>query len=1099
MQRAAPRKTPAMPWPSVRGGWFLLLFFLAFSFSSKAQNLSLNLKQIPLEKVFREIEKQVPQRFVYTREMMDRSLPVSIRVQSQPLEEALQIVFADQPLTFSIEEQLITVRFRAAPPAKTGKDVRGRVTGDDGAVLGGATIHVKDQSKTTGTDENGRFAFDNLKEDAVLIVSNIGYAPREVSVTGQAFLNVVLSLSVTALDETIVIAYGQTTNRLNTGNVTKVKGEDISRQPVSNPLAALQGRVPGLVITQSSGLPGSSFTVQLRGRTALDLRLTDDQPLFIVDGVPYAPNNGYLNLLTSAFGTPSNLPGVVSPGGLSPLNNINPADIESIEVLKDADATAIYGSRGANGVILITTKQGKGKNGFTLNVQNGWSKVARTVDLLLTPEYLNMRREAFVNDNVVPDASNAFDLLLWDTTRYTDFKKLLIGGTARLTDVQGTFTGGNTTTQFLLGGSYRHESTVYPGELNDKRGAAHLNIAHATAGQRLRLQFSTSYTTDRNNLIAADLAGLINRPPNLLVYDAAGKLAWNEGGVITGYDNPLALLNQTYTARSQNLISNLLLNYKLVPSLSLRLNAGYNSVLLNEQQANPATAQNPLTGLVRSASFASNLFRSWIVEPQAEWTRSGTKARINGLLGATLQDQSNDVATTAAAGYLDDALLNSLSGATSITGSRANTQYRYAALFGRLTYNWESRYVINLSARRDGSSRFGPGKQFANFFAAGGAWLFSEEAFVSKALPFVSFGKLRGSYGTTGNDKIANYQYLDTWGATANTYQDAAALAPLKLFNPDYRWEKTTKLETALDLGFIKDRLLFSIVYYRNRSSNQLIQYRLPTTTGFTSVTQNLPALVQNKGIELVVTSNNITGNVFKWNTSANLTIPRTKLLRFPGLATSAYASQYVEGESLNLIYRLKATGIDPGTGIYTAEDRNGDGRLTPLDYVPAGRLDPVYYGGLQNTLRYKTWQLDVFVQYTKETGLNYLGASGIAPGFAYNLPTALDQSGTTKPLPIQRLTQALGSSAYNAFNNAFLLSNAVYNDASFVRLKNVALSYNLEEKLTAKAGLKSVRLYVNGQNLFTLTSYEGGDPETQNYLRLPPLRTIVCGLQITL
>jgi TonB-dependent starch-binding outer membrane protein SusC len=1085
----------------------LLCFLLIFMGSAAiSQSISLSLKNAALSKAFKQIELQSPYRFSYAAEALEGSHPVTVELKNETIETALKAIFFEQPLQWSIDQKFILVR----PAEKQAADNRvlavtlsGSVLGEDGEPIGGATVTHKQSGKATATDKQGRFQLENVSDNTLLIVSSIGYQSKEVKASGASFLEIRLSISVSKLDETVVIAYGTTTNRLNTGSVSKVPGDEISKQPVSNPLAALEGRVPGMLVTQSTGLPGSAFKVQIRGRTALDLGLTDDEPLFVIDGIPFAPNNGYLNSLTSALGTPVNSVGVAIPGGLSPFNSLNPQDIESIEVLKDADATAIYGSRGANGVVLITTKKGKaGKTVFSLNFQTGSSQPTRTLDFLNTQQYVQMRKQAFSNDSAGLTNANAFDLLVWDTSRYTDLKRLLIGNTAHNTDVQASVSGGTATTQFLVRGSYHKESTVFPAGLKDNRGTLHFNVNHLTAGQKLKISLSGSYSSDHNQLIAGDPTSLVYLPPHIQIYDFFGKLAWNEGGIFAaGYNNPLASLQQSYATTADNLISNLQLSYDLTKDILLRVNAGYNNVSLDEIRTNPLIAQNPMQNPVRSATFGNNSFKSWIIEPQALYTKNISKGRLEILLGSSWQHQSNTGLTTSGSGYFSDDLLNSLSGATSITGSRTNSEYRYEAFFGRVNYNLSQKYILNLSARRDGSSKFGPGKQFANFSAVGLAWIFSKEKFIGSAHRFLSFGKLRGSYGSTGNDKIANYQYLDTWSPTFNPYQGGAGLNPTKLFNPDYRWEKTTKLELGLDLGFAKDRWLFSAMYYRNQSSNQLVQYKMPYTTGFTSIVQNLPALVQNTGVEFSFSSIIIRKTLFSWTTSANLTLPKTKLVRFPNLSSSSYANQYVIGQPLNVIYGYRFTGINPVTGLYTVEDRDKDNVLSSKDYQVSGSLDPQLYGGLNNHIEYKNFQLDIFIQFTKQKGKTFTGVSPFPPGSISNMPLEV-LNAWQKPADqstIQRFTQGLtsGTPAFVAFSN-FRMSDGIYSDASFGRLKTVSLSYNLPEKWMRRIKLNSCRFYLSGQNLLTLTNYDGGDPETQNYLRLPPLKTITGGIQFT-
>jgi TonB-linked SusC/RagA family outer membrane protein len=1097
----------ALPWKffcRARSRYLLLLFLPLFAFRAQSQGISLTVKEASLESVLKQIQSQSPYQFIYTHETLASAKPVTLNVNNASIPKTLTLLFEGQPLSFQIEGHYIMVKSQGNLVGRpTLQEVTGMVLGEKNEPIPGATVRIKGTTQATSTDNQGAFTLKGVESQASLLFTSVGYQALLLPLNGRSHIEVHLSISVSSLDQTLVIAYGTTTKRMGTGNVSKVTAEEISRQPVSNPLAALHGKVPGMIVTQSSGLPGASVSIQIRGRTALDQGLTDDQPLFIIDGVPFAPNNGYLNVLRSALGLPDNSYGTVSPGGLSPFSSLNPSDIESIEVLKDADATAIYGSRGANGVVLITTKKGKGgKTEFTFDVQQGWSQVAQKLHMLNTRQYLDMRHEAFQNDVVTPTSTNAYDLFSWDTTRYTDFIKLLTGGTAHTTQVQGSVSGGSELTRFTLSSSYLEGTSVFPYEKKNQRETVHFSLHHTSPDKKFSTQLSGSYASDQNQLPITDLTSSINLPPNFRIYDSLGGLAWNEGGLVTSYSNPLAALNQSYNAATDNLVANLQLGYRLVDDLNLRVNTGFNTVLLEEVQAYPLSSQNPLSSPVRSATFATNRFKSWIVEPQAEYNRRIGPGKLQVLVGSTWQNQDNDVSTLSASGYVSDALLNSVSGASSVSGSRRSFQYRYGALFSRIGYNLSSKYILNLSVRRDGSSKFGPGKQFANFGSVGAAWIFSSEPWMKKQLGFISFGKLRGSYGLTGNDKIIAYQYLDTWEPTFNPYQGSTGLTPTKLFNPDYHWEKTTKLEGALDLGFFKDRLLLSLAWYRNQSSNQLVQYKLPGTTGFSSVIRNLPAVVQNTGLELMLSGTLMRTGDFNWNMAANLTFPKTRLASFPGLSLSSYATRYVVGEPLNVIYRYRYTGVDPNTGLYTVEDTNKDNVPDTRDYQVLGSLDPLYYGGLQNIFAFKGFALDIFFHFVKQTGENYLGNSGFAPGSIHNMPLEVlerwQKPGDVSPL--QRFTQLTSASqpAYNAFNGLFQRSDGIYSDASFIRLKNLSLSYNLEGRWLKMTGLKRLRLYVNGQNLLTFTPYKGGDPETQNYLRLPPLRTMAGGIQLS-
>jgi TonB-linked SusC/RagA family outer membrane protein len=817
-------------------------------------------------------------------------------------------------------------------------NLEGKVVTENGQPIMGATITEMEgvAKKIIETADDGSFYLANISPNAILFITHVGFESVKIRVNNRRQISIVLKEKAGNLDEVIVQAYGTTTRRLGTGNITKVSSKEIEIQPISNPLAALEGRVPGVTITQTSGVPGSSFNVEIRGRTALDQGLSKNDPLFVIDGVFFEPGNQPANQLRSAandhFGN----------GGLSPLNSINPADIESIEILKDADATAIYGSRGANGVILITTKKGKaGTTKITANVYTATSTPTRNMKMLNTQQYVQMRKEGFKNDGVTPgsnpyDPGYAPDIMLWDTTRYTDFKKLLIGNTAHTTDAQLSLSGGNKFTQFLLSGGYHKETNVFSNSLHDIRASAYFSINHSSENKKLAVTFSGGYSNDKNRLVATDLTQFIDLPPNLRLYNADGSLSWNEDGIsyytVNNITNPLSILLKRNTSVIENLYGNLLLSYKVLSSLTFKSSLSYNTFKNHETSLIPSTAIDPYVSayVTPSGSFANSSTNSWIIEPQLNYVKEIMQGKLEILIGGTLQEKSYNGIETNASLFSNDLLLNNPGAAGLVTAQASQTLYHYEAVFGRISYNLKDKYLVNATFRRDGSSRFGPGRQFANFGALGAGWIFSEESFFKEKLPLLSFGKLRMSYGITGNDQIGDYTFRNLWTNSGNTYQGIQTLLPAKLYNSDLGWETNKKLEVALELGIIKNKLLLSASYYRNRSDNQLINYPLPTQTGSQNVVANLPALVENSGLELVVTSKNITSSKFRWTTSLNLTIPHNKLISFPGLASTSYNGLYVVGQPLSVINSYKYLGVDPSSGIYTFDDLNKYGEFTP-------------------------------------------------------------------------------------------------------------------------------------------------------------------------
>ncbi|MEO6705145.1 MAG: SusC/RagA family TonB-linked outer membrane protein, partial [Ginsengibacter sp.] len=844
---------------------------------------------------------------------------------------------------------------------------------ENGEPLAGATVITKNSNKGVSTNNKGDFIIEGVNDDDILTITSVGYYGREIPIDKQRFFLIRLRLAVNSLEETVVKGYYSTSKKLNTGSVVKINGSQITNQPISNPILSLEGLVPGLLITQNNGLPGSRFKILIRGQNSIQ---NGNGPLFVIDGVPFLSDNDALTQLNGMLAN-------------SPFNSIDPNDIESIEILKDADATAIYGSRGANGVILITTKKIKDeRNSFSLNIYRGWGKVTRTMELMNTQQYLEMRKEAFLNDGITPENSNAPDLVSWDQSRYTDWKKLFIGGTAQTYNAQLRYSGGNQFTKFSIGTGYYKETTVFPSESGNKKATADININHKSQDNKLNLTFITSYSYDKTMLPAQDLTSFIMLPPNSYpLKDALGKYVWREAGYSVG--NPLALLQQRNDVTTDRLTANGIITYYPTKSFEIKANFGYNRVGVDEKVLSPMSSQDPAYAPKGSSTFGDNSIKTWIIEPQVSYKFNlKTKFRIETLAGSTWQKTESERKLITGYGYTNDELLSSIAAAPYVTATNSNAQYNYTAIFGRIGIDWDSKYILNITGRRDGSSRFGPDNRFSNFGAAGIAWIFSRESFIKKTMPFLSFGKLRGSIGSTGNDQIGNYQYLDTYKGTVFAYDGQPGLTPSRLFNSNYSWEENKKIELAMELGFFQDKLTVNLNYYKNKSDNQIIRYSLPTQTGFTNVLLNFPGEVQNNGYEISISAEIIKAKNFQWNASFNISHNQNKLISFPGLENSSYSTSYVVGKPLNADIGLHFIGVDAQTGIYEFNDFNKDGAIDNADYNYLGTTDPKYFGGFSNSFGYKRFELNILLEFRKQLGSEAVYSSGTALGGFINQPT---------------------------------------------------------------------------------------------------------------
>lgn len=1092
--------------------FLLLAAMMQVSATTLAQRITINQKNATLTAIFKSIRTQTGYDFIYDQDLISKSLPVSVNLKNVELKEALARTLANQSLSFTIENKIIVIQEKTLIDKVTGYfdniTVTGIVVDEKGLPLPGVIVKVKGTTRNTVSGNNGKFYISATDDNPTLILSYVGYKTIEITATSTLTVNMVLDPA--RLDEVMVIGYGTTTRRLSTGSQSGISAKDIGNQPITNVLQAMAARMAGVTVTQTNGLPGAGINIQIRGANAIGLNgVKANRPLYIIDGVPFLSEP----INTAAFA--SSQSGAALPsaeGNTSPMNTINPSDIESIEVLKDADATAIYGSRGANGVVLITTKKGKpGRTKFDVNASTGVSNVSHFVETVGTEQYLALRRKAFANNTTnpaTPSATTAPDLLVWDQNGYTDFQKEMLGNTAQTHDVNASLSGGDNSTNFFISGTYHKEGNVFPGDQGYQRGGMKVNLNHSSLDQRFNLSFNAIYSADKNTISTTDLATwAYSLPPNFPLYKADGSLNW-EGSI----NNPLGYLKQANDNRSSNLLTNLALKYTILKGLDVRASLGYSKTDLNQVVTRPLSSLNPdFAPTSGTANYTYNYTNNYIAEPQVTYTNKIWKGTLNALVGGTYQFKKSRLPySTSASGFLSDDFLRTVTAATTVTTTSSSVDYKYASLFGRLNYNVADKYILNVNFRRDGSSRFGPNNKYGNFGSVGAAWIFSQESFLKDKISWFSFGKLRGSYGVIGSDDIDNYGYLDTYTNSGYVYAGSTGLNPSRLPNPDYKWEETKKLDIGLDLAFFNDRLSLSGSYYRNRTSNQLINLTTSAQTGFTGYQSNLPATVQNSGWELSLTSTNIRKKDFSWTSSFNISQNHNKLLSFPGIEKSSYFTTYVVGNPISSYYLYQYAGINPATNLPSFTDFNGVGGINnPTggfastgrgDRYYAGTAYPKFSGGLTNALSYKKLTLDFTFQFVKQKGRSLLASSFYPPGFFSNAALSVVNGylalGAQDYLVTAGTRGAAGSAAYLAYSY-YTASDASLVDASFIRLKNVNLSYSLPTKWISKREGTSIRVYAQGQNLFTITNYEGFDPESQG-VATPPLRTLVAGLQLT-
>ncbi|ACU07681.1 putative outer membrane protein, probably involved in nutrient binding [Flavobacteriaceae bacterium 3519-10] len=964
---------------------------------------------------------------------------------------------------------------------------------DGSRPLSGVTVSQEGSSELTTTATSGTFLLRVTGENPVLVFRHPEYGERKM-VADRSSLVVSLTEKVNTIQEVVLNAgYYDVKARESTGSIAKVTAKEIENQPVTNVLSAVQGRMAGVNIIQGGGTAGGGYDVQIRGRnslrTILNSSVNGNQPLYIVDGIPWSSQ------LTSFYSTT-----ILPMRNINPLNSISPNDIESIEVLKDADATAIYGSRGGNGVIIITTKKGKtGKMRFTVNTGYGLSKVTNKMKLMDTQQYLKMRKDAYTNNGITTLPANAYDINgVWDQTRYTDWQEVLIGNTAENSTIQLSVNGGSERHSFSVSASHTDQTTVFPGDFHYKTNILNSNYEHTSADRRFLLSVSNSVSHLKNNVISSDFTNKsLNLSPNApALYDASGNINWENNT----FSNPVASLNGKYQSTILQFNHAVKLHYDFSGNWKLKLDGGINMQSLEEYNLNPNTMANPAfpagaSSARSSSSRGTSDLLSYIAEPQIAWMKKADHGEWEALAGITYQETSSENTSVTATGFASNALLYNLSAASQISVSNfGDVNYKYAAVFGRANYKYKNRYILNVTARRDGSSRFGPNNRFANFGAVGMAWLFSEEPFLQQ-FSWLNFGKLRASFGRTGSDLIGDNQFTDTYTVTSSSYNDVPALYPSRLYNPDFTWEKTNKIEVALEFALLNNRLNLTAAYYRNRSSNQLVGIPLSAVTGFSSVQANLDATVENSGWELEASAVSYQQGDTKWETSFNISVPKSKLVSFPGLDGSTYANTYLIGQPTSIVKVFQYEGINPSSGQYVFTDFNNDGKISAPDDAKAIRdIGVKYFGGLQNQISYKNISLSFLLQFVKQISWNYYrymntpGNMNNQPAEFANVWSAENPNGVIMPYSPGTV------SATNTLIASFKNSTAAISDASFIRLKNIQINYRIPVKSNF---VPAASIYLQGQNLLTWTDYIGLDPEFSVSGFLPPLKTISMGLQL--
>jgi TonB-linked SusC/RagA family outer membrane protein len=1133
---------------------FLTAFLLNVSAKNFGQQVTLNVKNVAMDKVFREIEKQTGYGIYFTKKMLKDAGRITLVVKNKPVKDVLQLCFSKQPFTFSIENNAIIISVRPAsadrqPDLSTAIpqaliSIHGIVKDANGNPLAGVSVVIKGTGKGTSTSADGRFTIDANAGD-VLEFSFVGYEKRSVKVGPSNNLSIVMIIEATMGNEVVVVGYGTTKKSDLTGAVATAPIGDMQKAPVRSFTEALAGRIAGVVVSSVDGQPGSTNNIVIRGNNSIT---GDNSPLYVIDGFPNESINS---------------------------NSINPDDIESISVLKDASATAIYGARGANGVIVITTKTGKvGPPVVSFSTYYGIQKVNHSVPLMDPYNFVKYQLENSPGDTTV-NFSGAYYFLKNGVTldSYRDSANIdwqsRLFRSAPMKNYDLSVSGGNAQTKYTISGNILDQDGVIINS-NYKRYQGRFSL-----NQNLGKNFKTAVNVNYSHLEQSgqNPAGGNGSATSTLMYSTWGFRPFGKNLLDDPFDDNISsandyrfnpIINQQHILRqnnTNNLAANAFVEYAITKDLKLKISGGINTLINQSVSFNDTltSSGNPRATFNKGVNGSVNYSTTnvWLNENTLTYnkrfnknnslnllagvTEQGRHTSLNGLSNSQLPTQATNVSW-----------LSSGAGVPTITSDASlNT---IASFLSRANYTYHSDYLFTASFRADGSSKFSPENHWSYFPSGAVAWKFGNNPLI-KNIKAISDGKLRLSYGLTGNNRVSDFPYLTQYsistvqqGYTFNNLEQSG-LIPQTLGNPNLKWETTAQWDLGLDMGFLNGRIDLTVDLYKKVTKDLLLNARIPTSYGYNSIFKNI-GKVQNQGLEISINTVNIRRSDFSWNTNFNIAFNANKVLALTENQNSDFAGApydnsvsnipaflFQVGKPLGLMYgpiwdgvyqysdfdkspsgtyALKATiptngnvrsTIQPGDIKY--RDLNGDGIVDRNDFTVIGRGLPIHTGGITNDFNYKGFNLSVFFQWSYGNDIlnanrlvfegNNLGKTGLNQYASY-------ENRWTPDNPSNTLYRA-GLNSQGPIGNSF--SSRVVEDGSYLRLKTISLGYNLPKDLFKKLGIRNLNFYVAAQNLYTWTKYTGNDPEVSifnsvlspgvDYSAYPRAKTITVGLKASL
>lgn len=1015
-----------------------------------SQNITMELKNTEIKKVLDVIERKSNYRFLYNYDLKGIREKVDFRAENVPVTQALDKLLAESDLSYKLVSKNFIAIVSVNPAENIAITITGKVTSATGEPLSGVSILEKGTANGTTTNNLGEYTL-TVGNDAILVFSAIGYETKEVPVSGQNVVDVQLSAAVTQMEQVVVVGYGSQSKKNITGSVSTVSSADIAERPIVNAAQALQGKAAGVQVIQPSGKPGAGMSVRIRGSNSIS---GGNDPLYVVDGIP-----------------------------TSDVSAINPTDIESMTILKDASSAAIYGARAANGVVLVTTKKGaSGKMKVGLNAYVGFSKPTNMIDVLDGKQYQALINETYgpgtITDAVVQANNVNWPNEVFRTGKEQNYQLSLSGGSKKLK-------------QYYSIGYVDQVGMIKPAEFNRLTGRANLTFVATrwlTLATNLNLSHSNSrdITDNASSSRGGVVLSALTTPFTVPKYAADGSIGMNPN---SGWENPLgAIEGSKNNSRSNWFLGNISAEFKILPTLTFKslLGLDYNDRywwnILDPFLTKYGRDQQG------TASQSSSYEKSILTEQTLTYAKRAGLHNYSIMAGFTTQDQRYAPNTISVSKFGRDTASKGIDFVIANNRSVPDTsgyptEWGIVSGISRINYEFDNRYLFTGNLRVDASSRFPKEGRTAVFPSFSAGWRISQEGFFKNSANNIQELKLRAGWGMTGNqDGIGPYDYMKRY------YRNRATgdLTLVNFANPSLTWEKTAATNIGLDITFLSSRINASIDWYKKKTTDVLVRMPIPAVSGLNAITLNLGDM-ENKGVEFNISSKNVVQENFGWSTDFNISFNRNKVLNLGGdpnlvvpsgeIYQRGFASLVKAGYPLGTFYGYLAEGIDPATGNVKYHDFDGNGETNPGDRTFIGNAQPKFIYGLTNNLSYKNLSLSLFFQGSQ--GNKIFNGARIETEGMYDSrnQTTVVLNRWKQPGDITDVPKAIRNDTYNTY-----ISSRFVEDGSYLRLKQATLSYQFAGDLLRKIRMSNASIYITGQNILTFTKYTGFDPEVSSY-----------------